>query len=133
VNAGQWVFRQGLFLLALLALAFNSLLLVSVTLDLEWARTRAAGGQFEEFPLVIRAVYLMMSVAMIFLMRLSWRFLHDEASQKEHLVAKWIGRLFVASAFTQLISQSADERWNAIPALVIATAFLVSARRNQKQ
>lgn len=119
--------------MALLALAFNSLLLASVTLDLEWARTRAAGGQFEEFPLVIRAVYLMLSVAMIFLMRLSWRLLHDEASQKEHLVAKWIGRLFVVSAFTQLISQSADERWNAIPAAVIATAFLVSARRNQKQ
>ena len=61
------------YLLAQLSLVVNVAILFSVTLNLDWVRTRAAGGQFDEFPVVIRVVYLLMAFGMLYLLR----FLHS--------------------------------------------------------
>lgn len=114
------------FSLAEVALFFNALVLLSVTMDLEWVRSRAAGGQFEEFPIGIRATYLLMAIGMLYLMRFLRTLYRAERdlSKRERSAAKWLGILFLVSTVTQLISRSPDERWNAIPAVIIATAFL---------
>ncbi|CAB4565102.1 unannotated protein [freshwater metagenome] len=114
-------------MLAELALALNIVILASVTLDLDWVRSRAAGGQFEEFPLVIRILYLATAIGTLFLMRFLWR-LQSDATVRQRNVAKWLGLLFLLSTFTQLISRSPNERFNAIPAVIIAFAFFRASR-----
>jgi uncharacterized Tic20 family protein len=44
------------FFTVLSSFAWNVLLLVAVVLDLDFAHTRASGGQFTNFPLGIRVV-----------------------------------------------------------------------------
>ena len=53
--------------LSILSLVYNVAILFSVTLNLHWVRTRAAGGQYKDFPIGIRIVYLIIAVIMIFL------------------------------------------------------------------
>ncbi len=124
--------RRRLLLFILLgevALAINVAILLSVSLDLDWVRTRAAGGQFDEFPVAIRVLYLAMAVGTLLLMRFLVP-LYGAATVRQRKVAKWFGVLFLLSTFTQLISRSSDERWNAIPAVIIAiTFFLASSNR----
>ena len=115
--------------LVTVSLLFNALLLFSVTLDLAWARTRAAGGQFEEFPIVLRIFYLIMGIVMILLLRFYLRREGRQISQRESKQARWISIIFFVSTAMQLISRSADERWNAIPAVIIAYGFLRLSRR----
>lgn len=104
-----------LLLLARLSLLYNSLILASVTLDLDWVRTRAAGGNFDHFPLTIRALYAVQTCFTLFLIWYVTR-----ASQRW---AKILTFVFAFSTLLQLISRSPDERWNAIPAALIAVAF----------
>lgn len=114
-------------LLAQIALALNIAILVSVSLDLDWVRTRAAGGQFDEFPVAIRIIYLAMAIGTLLLMRFLG-ILYGEPTNRQRNVAKWLGLLFLLSTFTQLISRSPDERLNAIPAVIIAYAFFRASR-----
>lgn len=113
--------------LAEISLLFNIGLLLAVTFDLDWVRSRAAGGQFDEFPLVIRILYLAMAIGTVLLMRFLW-ILQGDATLRQRNAAKWLGLLFLLSTFTQLISRSPDERLNAIPAVIIAFAFFRASR-----
>lgn len=119
---------KSLFYLAELSLVANFIILFSVSLNLDWVHTRAAGGQFDDFPIAIRVIYLVMAIATLFLMRFLVRLERAEVSERGGKGAKWLGILFVLSTFTQLISRSADERFNAIPAAIIAFAFLRASR-----
>ena len=121
--------RLGLIPLSLaeLALAINVAILLSVSLDLDWVRTRAAGGQFDEFPLAIRILYLAMAIGTLLLMRFLV-ILRGDATIRQRKVAKWLGALFLLSTFTQLISRSPDEKLNAIPAIIIALGFFLASR-----
>ena len=42
--------------LSLISLIYNIVILLSVTLNLDWVRTRAAGGQYTTFPIGVRFV-----------------------------------------------------------------------------
>lgn len=97
-------------------------------MNYDWVRTRAAGGGFDDFPISIRAIYFAMTVFTIFLMFYLRDLLRGLAKPRDLKVAKLIGYLFLLSTITQLISRSTAERWNAIPALVIALSFLRAAR-----
>lgn len=112
-----------------LALLFNVVLLISVTLNLEWARTRAAGGQFDEFPVAIRVIYFFMALAMVLLMRLLWTLQSRQISDRERRLSKWLGIIFSVSTILQLVSRSPDERWNAIPAIILAYSFFKLAKK----
>ena len=48
--------------LAQLALVYNLMILFSVVLNLSWVETRAAGGQYTDFPISIRILYFFMSI-----------------------------------------------------------------------
>ena len=114
------------------SLFYNVIILISVTLNLDWVRTRAAGGQFETFPSTVRWLYFLMALTMLYLMPLLWTNRDKNLPPKEAKLARLISYAFFVSTFFQLISKSMDERWNAIPALIIAFAFLRLAKNTVK-
>ena len=117
--------------LSLISLLYNFAILVSVTLNLDWVRTRAAGGQFKDFPLGIRALDLIIALFMLFLMALLWNHKDKPMDSKGPMITRLIGYTFFISAFLQTISRSTNERWNAIPALILAITFLAISKREQ--
>lgn len=120
-----------LLYLAEISLAYNSAVLISVTLNLEWAKPRAAGGQFETFPLGIRLIYFGMFFGMIFLMIFLWRHRRKTLDPTSQRLTRIIGYIFLVSTFIQLISKSPKEQSNAIPAAIIAVTFSLLARRDR--
>ena len=122
-----------LIYLAELALIYNASILISVTLNLDWAKPRAAGGQFETFPIGIRIIYLGMFFGMVFLMLLLWRHRTIALDQSGIRLARIIGYVFIASTFVQLISRSPEEQTNAIPASIISLTFFLLARRDRQR
>ena len=120
-----------LIYLSLVSLIYNVAILVSVTLNLDWVRTRAAGGQFKDFPIGIRTLDLIIALFMLFLMALLWNHKDKPMDSKGPMITRLIGYTFFISAFFQTISRSTNERWNAIPALILAITFLAISRREQ--
>ena len=115
--------------LSLISLAYNVAIVLSVTLNLDWVRTRAAGGQYTTFPIGLRFVYLLMAIFMVFLIGMLWNHRINPMNPRGSKVAKIIGYIFSISTFFQLISRSVDERWNGIPAAILAATFLLISRR----
>lgn len=115
-----------------LSLFYNVIILISVALNLDWVRTRAAGGQFETFPSTVRWLYFLMTLTMLYLMPLLWTSRDKNLPAKDAKLARLISYAFFISTFFQLISKSMDERWNAIPALIIAFAFLRLSKNTVK-
>ena len=117
--------------LSLLSLLYNVVILISVTLNLDWARTRASGGQFKEFPIGVRFVYLLMAIFMSFLIGMLLNHRDKPMDAKGPMITRIIGYKFFLSMFFQLISRSANERWNAIPAAILAVTSIFISRREQ--
>lgn len=122
---------DNLIYLTELALLYNCAILISVTLNLEWAKPRAAGGQFDTFPIGIRIIYLGMFFGMFFLMLFLWRNRTTALDQAGIRLARIVGYVFIASSVVQLISRSPQEQFNAIPASIISLTFFLLARRNR--
>ena len=122
--------RRALLLLAAgLSLLFNVGILLSVSLNYEWVRTRAAGGQYESFPMGIRILYFVMAALMGLLIYWLWDHRQGALQKRSRKLARILSYIFMISTVLQLISRSADERWNAIPASILATTFWVLSRR----
>ena len=117
--------------LSLLSLIYNIVILLSVTLNLDWVRTRAAGGQYTTFPIGIRFVDFLMTIFMVFLMGMLWKHREMPMDEKGPTVTRVIGYTFFISMFFQIASRSMDERWNAIPAGILAVTFILISRREQ--
>lgn len=123
-------FRK-LFIAAQVSLTFNVIVLASVALNLEWVQSHAAGGRFTDFPIEIRIGYFVQTLFMLSFMYLLWKYQDKPLTSRASNLAKVIGYLFVISIVLQLISPTPSERWNAIPASIIAVTFLVLSRREQ--
>ena len=119
--------------LSLISLLYNAIVLLSVTLNLDWVRTRAAGGQYTTFPIGIRFVDFLMAIFMVFLMGMLWNHRINPMDAKGPTVTRIVGYTFFVSMFFQLISRSANERWNAIPALIIGITFILLSRREKSR
>ncbi|MGI9198148.1 MAG: hypothetical protein ACR2I9_00340, partial [Candidatus Nanopelagicaceae bacterium] len=65
-------YRTYLIHASILALFCNFIILISVALNQEWVRTRAAGGQYETFPITIRVLYFLMAIFMATLIFWLW-------------------------------------------------------------
>lgn len=124
-------FFKVLIPLSLISLAYNVAILLSVTLNLDWVRTRAAGGQYTTFPIGIRFTYLLMAGFMVFLIGMLWNHRNGPMDESRPKVTRIIGYTFITSTFFQLISRSSDERWNGIPAAILAVTFILISRRDQ--
>ena len=123
--------RAFLLVAASASLFFNIVILVLVVLNHDWVRTRAAGGQFTDFPLVIRFIYFIMALLTISLLVWLWRVRDKALTQSQQKFAKYVSYLFFVSTVFQLISRSPDERWNAIPAIIIAITLLQIQRTSK--
>ena len=119
--------------LSILSLIYNAVILFSVTLNLDWVRTRAAGGQYETFPIGIRFVDFLMGIFMLFLIAMLWRHRESPMDEKGPMVTRIIGYTFFISMFFQIASRSMDERWNAIPAGILAVTFISLSRRESNR
>ncbi len=119
--------------LSILSLIFNAAILFSVTLNLDWVRTRAAGGQYENFPIGIRFVDFLMGIFMLFLIAMLWNYREKPMDEKGPVVTRIIGYTFFISMFFQIASRSMDERWNAIPAGILAVTFIALSRRESNR
>ena len=117
--------------LSLISLVYNMSILLSVTLNLDWVRTRAAGGQYTTFPIGVRFVDFLMAIFMVFLMGMLWKHRELPMDEKGPTVSRVIGYTFFISMFFQIASRSMDERWNAIPAGILAVTFILISRREQ--
>lgn len=115
-----------------LSLLYNFAVLLSVALNLDWVRTRAAGGQYESFPPTLRIVYFIMSAFMITLAVWLWDHKDQDLDLNSRKLAKILAITFVVSTIFQLISRSPDERWNAIPAMILAATFWKLLRKDSK-
>ena len=119
--------------LSILSLIFNAAILFSVTLNLDWVRTRAAGGQYETFPIGIRFIDFLMGIFMLFLIAMLWNYREKPMDEKGPVVTRIIGCTFFISMFFQIASRSMDERWNAIPAGILAVTFIALSRRESSR
>jgi hypothetical protein len=119
--------------LSIISLIYNAAILFSVTLNLDWVRTRAAGGQYETFPIGIRFVDFLMGVFMLFLIAMLWNHREKPMDEKGPMVTRIIGYTFFISMFFQIASRSMDERWNAIPAGILAVTFIALSRRESNR
>jgi len=115
---------------ALLSLTYNFVLLLSVALNLDWVRTRAAGGQYETFPPTLRIIYFVMAAFMITLAMWLWDHRNRALDSKSKKLARILGLTFIFSTMLQLVSRSADERWNAVPAIILAITFYFYSRKD---
>ena len=116
------------------ALVINFYLVFSGALNIKSMLPRIAGGGYDSLPIGLRLIYLGFSVFMI------WQLLY--ANRLVNMPTPWssrtyrsVGALIALSIFSALlnaVSRSPVERWNAIPALMVALGFYI-LRRNSKQ
>jgi len=110
------------FGVVLLSFAWNLFLLIGVIFNLEFVQTRAAGGQFTDFPAGVRVIYLIQSALVIYQVWIFKQIFHAEP-----ISMKWLPKLFVIVGIIGILlnaaSRSSNERWNIIPAAVITWAF----------
>ena len=120
-----------LFAIVLLSFAWNAFLLIGVVLNLGFVHTRAAGGQFTDFPISIRVVYVLQLVLVVYQV---WIF--KQIFQTEPIRLKWLPRFFVIVGILGILvntaSRSSNERWNVIPAAIITWAFWYYGVKKEK-
>ena len=106
----------------LLSFAWNIFLLVGVILNNGFVHTRAAGGQFTDFPASIRVVYVLQLVLVVYQVWIFKQIFHTEPIR-----LKWLPRFFVIVGIFGILanaaSRSSNERWNVIPAAIITWSF----------
>jgi hypothetical protein len=115
----------------ILSFTWNIFLLVGVALNLGFVHTRAAGGQFTDFPTAIRVLYLLQLALVMYQAWIFTRIFHSV-----QIRLKWAPKFFVLLGFFGILlnaaSRSSNERWNVIPAAVITWAFWYYGVRREK-
>ncbi len=115
----------------LLSFAWNIFLLVGVILNNGFVHTRAAGGQFTDFPASIRVVYVLQLVLVVYQVWIFKQIFHTEPIR-----LKWLPRFFVIVGILGILanaaSRSSNERWNVIPAAIITWAFWYFGVKKEK-
>jgi membrane-associated HD superfamily phosphohydrolase len=97
------------------SLIWNIYLVIGVVNNSEYALTRAAGGQFDSFPTGIRIAYV---VTLMILLYQALVLLGNHHAPRWIMTAMLV--MGVLSVLVNAISRSVNERWNAIPAGIIA-------------
>ena len=110
------------FAIVLLSFAWNVFLLIGVVLNLGFVHTRAAGGQFTDFPTGIRVAYVLQLALVTYQV---WIF--KLISHSDPVKPSWIPKLFfilgILGILANAASRSSNERWNVIPAAIITWSF----------
>ena len=97
-------------------------LVMGVVLDADYALTRAAGGQFDSFPMYLRFLYLINLAVIVWQVSVFLQLLQNKVVKPD-----WTLRIFVIvgalGTLANGISRSANERWNVIPLLITTLTF----------
>jgi hypothetical protein len=101
-----------------LSLSWNVFLVLGVITNQSFAFSRAAGGQFDSFPIGIRIAYILNLAVVIYQAVILF-----SSKKRSVLIVKSIFVLSILSVSVNALSRSTAERWNAIPAALIAYAF----------
>ena len=99
------------------SLLWNIYLVIGVISNQSYAFRRAAGGQFTSFPTGIRVAYV---ITLVILLYQTLLLLGNQSTPHWVLTAMFVVGLL--SVLVNAISRSPLERWNAIPAAIIAYA-----------
>lgn len=110
------------FITVLLAFTWNIALLAGVVFNAGFAHTRAAGGQYENFPTGIRVLYVFQLALVIYQVWIFKLIFHTDAARPA-----WTPKFFfiigIMGMLLNAVSRSQNERWNVIPAAIITWAF----------
>ena len=106
------------FAIVLLSFAWNAFLLIGVVLNLDFVHTRAAGGQFTDFPTGIRVAYVL-QIALVAYQVWIFKLIFHSDSVKPNWIPKLFFTLGIIGILANAASRSANERWNVIPAAII--------------
>ena len=119
------------FIAVLLSFAWNIFLLVGVILNIDFVHSRAAGGQFTDFPTSIRVVYILQLALVVYQVWIFKLIFHTEPIR-----LKWLPKLFfivgIIGILLNALSRSSNERWNVIPATIITWAFWYYGVKKEK-
>ena len=96
-----------------------------------WVLDRVAGGFFagETMPLALRLVYGGMTVLMLGVAWLAWRYYSNTASSRQRRLGRFVILVFTLSTIVNAISQSLPERYNAIGAAMTVVGIAILRRR----
>jgi hypothetical protein len=119
------------FVIVLLSFAWNAFLLIGVVLNLGFVHTRAAGGQFIEFPTEIRVVYFLQLALVIYQVWIFKLIFHSD-SVKPNWIPKLFFTLGILGILANAASRSSNERWNVIPAAIITWSFWYYGIKKEK-
>ena len=124
--------KKIVLVLSLLSLVWTFYLTVSVALNSVSVAPRVAGGGLHSFSGALRFTYAVQAIVVLFqLFFLIQLFKRSGVwSSTSYLLARIFLILSGLSAVVNLMSRSSLERWNAIPALVIAYAYVVLGALN---
>ena len=120
--------RNIAYYLTQICVAIDFIIVASVVLNLSWVRTHAAGGQYTSFPTYVRTMYFFQALFALLIAWFTWKIRDGVKSQSDSNFALVIMCIYAISTFSQLLSRTASERWNAIPALLIVLGYNVLRR-----
>ena len=104
------------------SMIWNMYLVIGVVFGASYALHRAAGGQFTSFPASIRISYVL-TFAILVWQAIVYVRLTRGMSVHPAWSVKVLFYVEAASFFVNLVSRSSLERWNAIPAGIVAYVF----------
>jgi hypothetical protein len=119
------------FAIVLLSFAWNAFLLIGVVLNLDFVHTRAAGGQFTDFPTGIRVAYVL-QLALVAYQVWIFKLIFHSDSVKPNWIPKLFFTLGIIGILANAASRSANERWNVIPAAIITWSFWYYGIKREK-
>ena len=119
------------FVVVLSSFAWNVFLLIGVVLNLDFVHTRAAGGQFTDFPTGIRVAYVL-QLALVAYQVWIFKLIFHSDSVKPNWIPKLFFTLGIIGILANAASRSANERWNVIPAAIITWSFWYYGIKREK-
>ena len=119
------------FAIVLLSFAWNVFLLIGVVLNLGFVHTRAAGGQFTDFPMGIRVAYVL-QLALVTYQVWVFKLIFHSNPVKPNWIPKLFFTLGILGILANAASSSSHERWNVIPDAIITWAFWYYGIKKQK-
>ena len=104
------------------SMMWNMYIVAGVVLGASYALHRAAGGQFTSFPMSIRISYVVTFAILVWQAVVYVRFTRGMSVNPAWAV-KVLFYVEAASFLVNVLSRSSLERWNAIPAGIVAYVF----------
>jgi hypothetical protein len=123
--------RRFVFVVIELCLLWSVLLTGAAALGSTWVLDRVAGGLYagESMPPAMRVLYLVTALLCLGVMVLEARLLRGVSTRAQRVLGWIVVGVFVLSTLVNVISPSAPERWNALPAAGIALGTILLLRR----